>query len=113
MANRRISQLPVVVSTDGDTSVTPVVSGGVTSQMSLRNAVNSGLSPATAANIGGVKVGTGLQVTVGGLLSAVATGQLSALGDTSISTPETGDVLQYDATSSSWVNDNLVDGGNF
>lgn len=113
MANRRISELPVVVSTDANSSVAPVVSGGITSQMSLRNAVRSGLPPATAGAIGGVKVGAGLQVNAAGLLSAITTGQLSQLSDTQISNPSDGDVLQYDPNVSGWVNDSYLDGGNF
>ena len=113
MANKRITDLPAVTSPDGDASVAPVVSGGITSKCTLRNAVRAGLSPATTTAVGGVKVGTGLTVDVNGLLSASASQSLAGLSDTDISNPQTGHLLQYQSSTSKWSNENYIDGGNY
>ena len=69
---------------------------------------------ATDIVLGGVKVGTGLTITAGGLLSATGSGgngssTLEGLTDTTISSPQNGQVLKY-VTGTGWVNDSASGG---
>lgn len=112
MADRRISQLPVANAPNGSLDVVPIVSGGTTSQASINSVVAAGLRPASQSVLGGVLVGSGLQVTPLGLLSSSATGTLEGLSDTNINNLTNGQRLRYDATQSKWVNSSVLDGGN-
>ena len=74
-------------------------------------AVAYSLPAATDTTLGGFIVGTGLTITAAGILSATATGNgngngattLAALTDTTISSPQPGQVLKYEA-GTGWVN---------
>lgn len=110
MADRRISQLPVVTDPNGAADVLPVVSGGVTSQVTVNNIVKAGLRPASNSVLGGVLVGSGLEVTPLGLLTATQTGTLEGLADVQITGIVNGQHIRYDG--SKWVNTNVLDGGN-
>ena len=112
MADRRISQLHVVTDPNGSADVVPLVSGGVTSQATVNNIVRAGLRPASPSVLGGVLVGSGLEVTPLGLLSSTTTGTLEGLSDTNITNLTNGQRLRYDATQSKWVNSSVLDGGN-
>ena len=64
---------------------------------------------------GQFKVGTGL-ATWTALSYTSAVGALDSLTDVQVSSLQDGDVLQYNASLSQWVNSqktNLTDGGNF
>tara|TARA_B100001109_G_scaffold211469_1_gene179418 strand:+ start:1153 stop:6243 length:5091 start_codon:yes stop_codon:yes gene_type:complete len=75
------------------------------------------LTPATTTVLGGIKVGTGLTITTTGILSATATGNgngngsstLEGLNDTSITSPQNGQVLKY-LTGTGWINDSSSGG---
>jgi len=75
------------------------------------------LPPATDTTLGGIIVGTGLTVTNTGILSATATGNgngngsstLEGLTDTTLSSPQTGQVLKYQA-GTGWINDSSGSG---
>ena len=66
------------------------------------------LTPATDTQLGGIKVGTGLTISAAGILSATGSGgsssptYLANLLDTTISSPQTGQVLKYQA-GSGWI----------
>merc|ERR1712093_666171 len=68
-------------------------------------AVSYTLTPATDAVLGGIKVGTGLTITTTGILSTTGNSSggnggsstLEGLTDTTISSPQTGQVLKYEA----------------
>ena len=74
---------------------------------------NEALPTATATVLGGVKVGSGLSITGGGVLSATGGGggatALDGLSDVTISTPQVNQVLKYDG--SEWTNQADATGG--
>ena len=74
---------------------------------------NEALPVATAAVLGGVKVGSGLSITGAGVLSASGGGggatALDGLTDVTISTPQVNEVLKYDG--SEWTNQADATGG--
>ena len=79
-------------------------------------AVSYTLTPATDAVLGGIKVGTGLTITTTGILSTTGTNNsgggsstLEGLTDTTISSPQTGQVLKYEA-GQGWINDSASGG---
>ena len=75
------------------------------------------LPAATDTTLGGFIVGTGLTITASGILSATATGNgngngattLAALTDTTISSPQPGQVLKYEA-GTGWINGSSTGG---
>ncbi len=75
------------------------------------------LPAATDTTLGGFIVGTGLTITAAGILSATATGNgngngattLAALTDTTISSPQPGQVLKYEA-GTGWINGSSTGG---
>tara|TARA_B100001250_G_scaffold107797_1_gene90932 strand:- start:697 stop:5787 length:5091 start_codon:yes stop_codon:yes gene_type:complete len=79
-------------------------------------AVSYTLTPATDAVLGGIKVGTGLTITTTGILSTTGSSgngngasSLADLNDTIISSPQTGQVLKYEA-GQGWINDSASGG---
>ena len=79
-------------------------------------AVSYTLTPATDAVLGGIKVGTGLTITTTGILSTTGSSgngngasSLADLNDTTISSPQTGQVLKYEA-GQGWINDSASGG---
>lgn len=113
MANKRISELPVVTTPTSATDVVPVVATGVTSQITIDNVVKAGLKIASTTSLGGVVVGSGLSINGSGVLSATAPASLASLSDVLVVLPQTnGEGLYWNATLSKWVNSNIIDGGN-
>ncbi len=62
------------------------------------DANNYALQPASALTLGGIKVGTGLSITVDGTLSASASGNIGDLSDVESSMGTSGQILMVNAT---------------
>lgn len=75
------------------------------------NANNYSLPVATASDLGGVKIGSGVTVAADGTISVSGGGgggasALTDLSDVSLNSPQDGQALIYDSANSVWVNGN-------
>ena len=105
--NVQISAQNVISATD------TTYTAGTNVQISAENVISATdtvytLSPATSSTLGGVKIGSGVNVAADGTISVSGGGggssTLSGLTDVDISSPEPDQVLKYDNVNSKWIN---------
>lgn len=113
-ANVQISDQNVISATD------TTYTAGINVQISAGNVISATdtvytLPPATSSTLGGVIVGSGINVASDGTISVSGGGggasTLDDLTDVDISSPTTDQVLKYDSVNSKWINGNVSGGG--
>lgn len=113
--NVQISAQNVISATD------TTYTAGTNVQISAENVISATdtvytLSPATSSTLGGVKIGSGVNVAADGTISVSGGGGggatvLNDLTDVDISSPAADQVLKYDNVNSKWINGTVSGGG--
>ena len=112
--NVQISDQNVISATD------TTYSAGTNIQISAGNVISATdtvytLPPATTSTLGGVIIGSGVNVAADGTISVSGGGggasALDDLTDVDISSPTADQVLKYDSVNSKWINGNVSGGG--
>lgn len=111
MADRKITNLPLATG-PLQSDVVPIVSSSVTSQLGIASLVSTGLRHASSSLLGGVRIGSGLSISVSGTISVDAI-SVTDLDGISIQNGQNGDVLIYNSQTTKWENKNSLDGGSF